>query len=354
MPTIDELKQQLAAGQQVEVLRSVVKLLALKGPAARGYDRYELYMLRGEAALRNKAMPMSADAFKAAQKETTDPDKQSLARANELLVRKSKQTGYTPKSPPAPAGAPASGRAVSGTGSGANPGATPGAAPTTPPAAAAQTASAKVGVVIPITEEADRKQAFAALLNDELAVAQPKLKTAASATALPPIIEVARTLGDLRAVEMASGGAGDRTRQIGATLGQKAHTMIAAAMNGMDQQVEEIWSDASRRRVSVDRAGINRERLYGLYGMNSMQANELKGIVATSEKIIPVARDLAAVTGGAELQSDAAAAQKLYDRAKQVLTYDYANEGRDTSKSQTPTRDRPRLPTGGTGDVVRP
>lgn len=312
LPTIESLKQQLAAGENQEVLRSVAKLLALKGPAAQAYDRYELFMLRGEAALRNKAMPMASEAFKMAQQETDDASKQAGARAIELLVRKSKQTGYVPKHAPSP---------------------TPGANP----------AGVAARDAIPIVDEANRKQAFAALLNDELSVLEPKAKTAAKATTLAPIIEVARTLGDLRAVELASGGEAQRTKAIGSTLGARAHELIADAMNGMDRQVEEIWDDASQVRHTRDRYGYV-QRNYGMKGMNSMQVKSLKDVIATCEKIIPVTRDLSTVTEGPELQADAQAAEKLYNRARQVLEFDYANEGRDTSKSQgDPRRDRERI-----------
>jgi hypothetical protein len=405
LPTVDALRQQLAAGQQQEVLRQVQRLLALKGPAAQQYDRYELFMLRGEAALRNKAMPMAADAFKAAQKETTDADKQSIARATELLVRRSKQTGYVPKTAPRPAVAPvepppgaaaqpaaaaqppAVGQPAPGTVPPA-PGTVPPAPATVPPApgtvapaplaaqpaASAQPASAKGATgSIPIVEEAGRKQAFAALLNDELVTAGPKVKAATNATGLPPVIEAARLLGDLRALELASGaGGGGRVKQMGTELAAQAHKLIASAMNGMDKRVEDVWNSASRTQARVDRSGY-RERQYGMFGMNSTEANDLKGIIATCEKVIPVANDLAAVTGGSELAADAREAQRLYDRAREVLQFDYANEGRNTSQSQTQpqsqtqTRTQPRQPiivgpgatdvqrgTGGTTDISRP
>jgi hypothetical protein len=199
------------------------------------------------------------------------------------------------------------------------------------------------GVAIPIIEEADRRQAFAALLNDELAVAQPKLKAAAGATALPPIIEAARTLGDLRALEVASSGSAERTKEIGAALGGSAHQMIDRAMEPMEKQVEDIWADASRPNVRESRAGY-RERGYGLHGLDSNQAKTLKDVVATSEKLFPVARDLATVTGDPQLKTDAQDAEKLYARAKEVLEYDYPNEGRDTSKSAPqPTSPQPGL-----------
>src|SRR4030095_12150312 len=109
-----------------------------------------------------------------AQKETDDPARRSAARADEILVRKSRPQGYLPKP-----------------------------SPTSKPAA------------IPILAEADRKAAFTALLNDELTAVSPKLKAAKAATAMPPIIEVARTLGDLRALELAGSGADAQVKQIG-------------------------------------------------------------------------------------------------------------------------------------------
>lgn len=312
LPSIESLKQQLAAGENQEVLRTVAKLLALKGQAAQAYDRYELLMLRGEASLRNKAMPMASEAFKMAQQETDDADKQAAARAIELLVRKSKQTGYVPK-----------------------------LAPTAAPGA--QPAAGTPREQIPIIDEADRKQAFAALLNDELSVLEPKVKASAKATSLAPIVELARALADLRAVEVAAGEQAQRTKSIGSMLGARAHELIAGAMDGMDRQVEEIWDDASQQRYSRDRFGYV-QRNYGMKGMNSMQAKTLKDVVVTCEKIVPVARDLAMVTEGSELQTDAKAAETLYNRARQVLEFDYANEGRDTSKSQgDPRRDRERI-----------
>jgi hypothetical protein len=222
------------------------------------------------------------------------------------------------------------------------------------PAAGAAMAPPKAGTPIPILDESSRKQAFAALFNDELTTAQPKLKSAAGATSLNPIIELARTLGELRAIEMEAYGSAEQTKQHGAGLGERAHKMVEHAMNGMDKEVEEIWDDASRSRVNTNLRTGSRERQYGLHGLDSTQVNALKGIISTTEKLVPVARDLGAVTGDALLQSDAQAAQKLYDRATEVLKYDYANEGRDTSRSQPQPRQPQPLPPRGTGDVIRP
>jgi hypothetical protein len=247
-------------------------------------------MLRGEAYLRTKAFPPAAEAFAAAAKETTDPAKKDAARANEILVRRSKAQGYLPK-----------------------------------PSATSKPAA------IPIVEEADRKAAWAALLNDELTLATPKVKAATAGNSLTPIIDVARALGDLRAVEVASGGTGEQVKQIGSQLGDHAHALIDDALKKTKVRVEEVWNSASRTRAQVDNNGNQIQKLYGMMGLTSVESNDLKSAMATCEKVAPVASDLAAVAGGSsDLTADAAEAQRLAARAKEVLQYDYNNEGRYT------------------------
>src|SRR4051812_40079846 len=158
-PSVEQLKALLAQQKYQDVIRGVARNLALKGPAAQSVDRYAMLMLRGEAYLRTRAVPPAVEAFAAAEKETTDASKRDLARANQILLKKSKPQGYLPRP-----------------------------SPTSKPAA------------IPIAEEADRKAAWAALLNDELTAAAPKVKAATAGNSLNPIIDVARTLGDLHAV----------------------------------------------------------------------------------------------------------------------------------------------------------
>jgi hypothetical protein len=292
LPTVDELKQKLKDGKTPEVLTSVSKLLALKGEAAKAYDRYELFSLRGEASLRNKAMLPAAEAFAAAQKETTDAQKQSVARANEILIRRSKVTGYTPK--PAPRDS---------------------AGPATKPAGP-----------IPIIEEEDRKRAFEALFADEMAVVEPKLKAAAASNNLLPVIDTARALADLGAIETAGTGASTQTKEIGASLGDHAHTLIKAGLDTMRQTTEHAWAQGSRRQARLDGYG-NREYQYGMMGLTSNETRDLKDVIATAEKIIPVATQLGDVTASSELKQDGPEAEKVRDRAKEVLAYDYNNAG---------------------------
>jgi len=266
-PTVDQLKQLLADQKYQDVIRGVSKCLALKGPAAQAYDRYDLFMLRGEAFVHTRAMPTAAESFASAQKETQDAAKKDAARALELLVRRSKPTGYTAK--------------IS----------------TTRPAP-----------TFPILAETDRQAAYAALFTDEMAVAQPKVKAATSATNLNPVIDAARSLGDLHAIEHAANNSDAQTKQIGSTLGDHAHKLIADALTQMSKRVEDIWKTASRPNVRRNGGQYNQQSYdygAGMMGMSSTESGDLKNTTATTEKVVSVATDLATVTGGADLTADA-------------------------------------------------
>ena len=313
LPTIEQLNAQLAEGKHADVLKQVAKLIQLKGDTAKAYDRYDLLCLRGEAALRGKANSMAMDAFAQASRASEDLQKQAVARATEILIRRSKPLGYVPRTAaPAPAGEPAGVKA-----SGA-------AAP-----------KAQASQPIPIIEAADRKRAFAALFADEFAVVDPKVKAATKATGLPPIIDAIKSIGDLRALEIAANGSANQTKGITGDLGEHAHILIAGALQPMEQRVETCWNSARRPTLTQSSSG-NTYSLPGMWGLNSAEQNELKNVIATCEKVQPVAHELATVTERAELIADAQMAQKLQARATEVLTYDYPNNGRYNKDPKKP------------------
>lgn len=300
MPTVEQLNQQLSEGKHQDVLRQVAKLLALKGEAAKAYDRYELFSLRGEAALRGKANSMAMEAFAQAAKASDDPINQSTARATEILIRRSKPLGYVPKTLPA---APAGGKVDAA-------------------------AKARASEPIAYIESADRKRAFAALLADELAAVEPKIKAATKSNGLPPVIVAIKSLGDLRAIEVAASGSSEKAKAISGDLGSHAHGLISQALGPMKTRAEECWRQGSRRKVLVDRNDAVVETLYGMMGLTSTEQNDLKAIIATCERIQPVASEMASVTQRAELIADAQDARQLHDRAVEVLNFDYPNAGR--------------------------
>jgi len=317
LPTVEQLNAQLAEGKHQEVLKHVAKLLGLRGEAAKRYDRYELLTLRGEAALRAKAISMAIEAFGQASRATTDPEKQAVARATEVLIRRAKPLGYVPR-------------------------AAPQLAPQGKVDAAAAAARAQAAQPIPFIEPADRKRAFAALFADEFASVEPKVKAATKASGLPPVVDALKSIGDLRAVEIAATGTSAKTKSITGDLGAHAHQLISGTLTPMERRVEECWNSARRQTVSQGSDG-NTYRQPGMWGLNSTEQNDLKAVIATCEKVQPVANEMASVTERTELIADAQTAQKLHARAVEVLTFDYPNSGR---YNKTPQKTQG---TGGTG-----
>ena len=314
LPTMEQLKAQLAEGKQQDVLKQVAKLLQLKGDAAKAYDRYDLLCLRGEAALRAKTNSMAMEAFAQASRATDDKEKQAVARATELLIRRSKPLGYVPRTTGGPATRPAGAKID----------------------ATVKPQAGQPQQPIPIIEEADRKRAFAAMFADEMAVVDPKVQAATKANNLPPVIDAIKSLGDLRAIDIAANGSAAQTKALGADLGAHAHELIATTMAPMDKRVEECWNSASR--TTVTQYSDARPQAPGLWGLTSIEQNDLKAIISTCEKVQPVASELATVTERAELIADAQKAQKLQARATEVLTFDYPNGGRYNKDPRKPVR----------------
>jgi hypothetical protein len=300
-PSMDQLIDLLNQQKYQDLLKGVTKALALRGAASQPYNRADLLMLRGEAYLHLKQNSQAADSFaQAAKAASDDPDKSAIAQATDLLIKRSKPTGYLPRT-----------------------------ASTQP--------AVKQGTPLPIIDKEERKIAFAALLDDELTAAAPKVKAATNGNSLMPVIEAARVMIDLRSIEIAAGEGDAKTKSIAERLGQRAHTLIDGALKSMNTRVEQVWSSASTSYSTQSQTTL-RTRVYGMKGMTSVESGDLKNVIATCEKIVPVANDLSTVTGGTELSGDATEAQRLLKRAHEVLEYDYNNEGRDPRKSQEPRK----------------
>src|SRR5213082_2469147 len=94
-PSAEQLHQMFNQGNYADVLKQLRAVLALKD--APGYDQYDLLTLKGETLLRMKVDTEAADSFRDAAKIAKSPDQASLARATELLLRRSHNEAYTPK-----------------------------------------------------------------------------------------------------------------------------------------------------------------------------------------------------------------------------------------------------------------
>jgi hypothetical protein len=233
--------------------------------------------------LRTGAFRTAIDAFGDAAKATDADDKRGRALGMQLLIRQSKPVGYIPKAQPKTAGKPQP---------------------------------------IDIVDPAERKKALDALLIDAKAAAEPRLKAIEGAKTLAPLMDAARIIGDLWAIEMAATGSGDGAKAASSTIGKQSHELISGAVKQMNDRVTQVYSDASSEIWEVDQWN-RRTRLIARRGLDGPGGSALRDVIATCEKVVPVARDFAKVSGNEDLTADAKAAADLYDRATEALHHNF-------------------------------
>src|SRR5688500_18259843 len=170
LPTVEEIRKLVDAGNVPDAMRHLNRLLALRGKAAEAYDKYELLTLKGDAHLRLRANEAAAVAFKQAAGETDDTVKEAVARATEQLIRRSKNLAYTPKR--APKGQPAE--------------------------------------PIDLVDPESRHRALAALFVDEVAPVLPKVEAAKGAKSVAPMIATMAAAREMEYLELAANGSADQ------------------------------------------------------------------------------------------------------------------------------------------------
>ena len=300
---LDELHRLIAEQQYAPALQKITAALALKGAAAKAVDRYQLFMLKGECLLQTKATRLALDAYAAAIKEAGSDRDRSLAEAHETLVKESKGFAYTPKTGSATAPASAT-------------------APKPRPAP------------IDILQLDSRKKAFAALLADELAANDVKIKAAKMGKALPPIAQLFGPLSKMEGIELASltDSSGDavKIKAIRADLIDAAKKIVAEALRGMSKRLSEIDKSANTfvefYQESIDAfARPVMTRMYKKKGLTDHQSQELTDTSATCDKLGPALIELAKGLGAQEktfepFSDEAARIRKEVDR---VLDTDY-------------------------------
>lgn len=95
LPTTEEVQQLFDKQDWPGVLAATGRVLAVRGPAAAGYDRVDLWMKKGEAQLQtNQFMPASQSYGFAAAEKTVTPEQSDLALAMSELAKKSDNKGY--------------------------------------------------------------------------------------------------------------------------------------------------------------------------------------------------------------------------------------------------------------------
>jgi hypothetical protein len=277
LPTFDEVQALYDKGEYNETLKQLSRLLALKGKAAEGMDRYGLLMLRAESHLRLKANSGATAALAEAAKVAPDDEAAAKARALAILVKRSKNLQYTPK-------VSAGGKAGSGP--------------------------------IDITDVERRPDAFAALYTGERAAMKPKLTAADKAKNLPPIAAAMKAAASLRDLELAATGKDDDTADALDHLVKRAHKLMAKGLDEAAKRTEAISERANQLVEYTYRTnGGGTETRTRRRGLGNGESRELKDILETCRKVHASCDDL--VKGFAQ-EDDADQFADLKEQAEDV------------------------------------
>ena len=304
-PTSEELHQLVADKQYPQAMQKITAALALKGPAAKWVNRYDLFMLKAECHLQSKAISPAIDAFTSAAKEGTDDRERALATAHAALLKASKAFAYTPKAAP----------------------------DKTRP------------VPIDILDHASRKQAFLALFVDELAANDVKFKAAKSAKSLPPIADACKPLMAMEGLELAAkegDGDAEKVKSLRAELVEQAKKLLADALRAMSKRVGEIDKEAGTfvafyQDVPNPYSAVlpfRREKAYRKKGLTDRQTKELQETTATCDKLSPALTELAAALKAEDKVFDATndEASRIRKEIDRILDTDYMKVYREIPK----------------------
>jgi hypothetical protein len=214
-PTPDELKQLFDAGNYKELLPKLNKALAVKGPDAAQYDKYQLLTMKGEASLQTHSKQVAADAFKQAGAAATKPEDVATALGTAELIRQANgQLKYLPKAKPSKDEKPEP---------------------------------------IDIVDAASRKLALSALETDMAARVKPKVDAAVAGASLPQILTAVKDkdLLELKNVELAASGSSPDTTQMIGDLGAHAASLMDTALDKMYEQLKSDVDAVNNRNGSA-------------------------------------------------------------------------------------------------------
>jgi hypothetical protein len=303
LPTTQQIQQMLDSKQYPEVLRESQRMLTLKGAAAKDVDKYDVLMLRAEAQLQLKQQGPAVESYNKAIKETSDPTKAGVPKAMVTLIQKSKAFMYTPK---------------------------PSNDPTHP------------GAPLNILEPKERKMALKALFDDEWKPTQAKIDALKKRgnTSLTPIIEASGLAGEMRGLEIAATGTDAQTSTALADLTDNASRLMTDYLDRSTKRVEEV-DRAANLPQSNNMNETNR------MGLTAAEANDLRDIAATCEKLTLAADQVAASAGAksADFKSISGKAADLGKHANDVLNADYTNPI-DNGNNNRIQRGGEQVPTG--------
>jgi hypothetical protein len=265
-PSTDDIQKLVDSQQYSSALHELQRVLALNGAAANPYDRYKLLMLRAESELQLRQQPPALDSLKGARAEAFKQSKPELAEdpiALIFLIQKSVAYQYTPRVALAP-----------GSTSHFNPS-------------------------IPILDRTRRGEAYGALLIDEFPAAEKKVAAIAAAKTIAPVLEAAKSSGNLRALEYAETRDTQKTAALTTPVAEKAAHLLDQALIDSSTRVETIAESA--QQIVVDNITVVDQTTHKPFtyqrtrrrGLSDRDASYLQSVKATCEKVSATALEIA-------------------------------------------------------------
>jgi hypothetical protein len=288
-PSADEIQTAIEAKQYPVAVKLASKMLTLKGPAAAGMDRFQVTMLKGYAQAGMKSMSTAIMTFKSAEKETKDVTQIAQAKWTAELFKTAGSTTFTPKK-----------MAVG---------------------------AAKPGPFDLLNPD-QRKDAFGALLDDDLAALDPKLKSATISQNLPEIWPVLQQVMDLDQLDVVANGNDDKTNTLASNLLDHSRNLLTNALKADWARVSDIDTHANlttniptQIMVGGIMETVNQTRKNGLSMSNT---NELKNIVSVCQKIHDAAQAfMSQAKSDKDWNTILSDADRVAGRASDVLSADY-------------------------------
>ncbi|HEV2295767.1 MAG TPA: hypothetical protein VGR35_18105 [Tepidisphaeraceae bacterium] len=284
VPSPDQMRQLISDKQYKRALREIARAMQLKGDDAAAYDRGELLLIRADAQLGMRIEPAAAKSYRDAAEAATTDDDRAMARSMALLISKSERLAYSPR-----------------TGD----------------------AGRKIDIVT------DRQAALDALLADELAVAEPKLRAAKEARKIPDVLDAAGAVEAVRFIERAATGATAHTDEMMKALVARIETLLDDALIELDGKADAIEAHALGLIVVPQevRPGQGPPTTIKVKKRGLSPADEagLKEVMETCREIVSRNRDVAVQLGAEPDRFRRASdfAIRLSSKAGAILRADY-------------------------------
>jgi uncharacterized phage infection (PIP) family protein YhgE len=300
-PSADTVQGLIDARQYQAAVKTASKLLAMHGPAAADLDRFDLTMLKGYAQAGMHSNSSAVMTFRAAEKETKDPNQLALAKWTSELFHTAGSSTFKPKT--APLGAPKPGP-------------------------------------FDLLNSDKRKQAFGALLDDNLTLLDPKLKAATISQNLNQIWPVLQQVMDLDNLDVIANGNDDKTQQLASSLLDHSRNLLSNALKEDWARVSDIDTHANITNTVPTQLYVNNtlvtQTITKKNGLSDNNKSELNNIIQTCQKIHDAANAFMSLaksdSGWTTILSDS---DRVASRASDVLNADYGQAVSSSSSTDS-------------------